>query len=71
MVDAGELAPAWVGQNSVTGFRHESGSACAIAGRDDLGTSGRATFHFRTPVAEGEPRFVWRRIGTRKIFTRP
>src|SRR5579859_762078 len=25
--------PAWVGQNSVTGFRHESGSACAIAGR--------------------------------------
>src|SRR5262249_37170194 len=25
--------PAWVGQNSVTGFRHESGSARAIAGR--------------------------------------
>src|SRR6516165_4002051 len=25
--------PAWVGQNSVTGFRHESGSAWAIAGR--------------------------------------
>src|SRR6185437_11084683 len=24
---------AWVGQNSVTGFRHESGSAWAIAGR--------------------------------------
>src|SRR6202042_3486723 len=25
--------PAWVGQNSVTGFRHESGSAWAIPGR--------------------------------------
>src|SRR5579859_6074291 len=25
--------PAWVGQNSVTGFRHESGSASAIRGR--------------------------------------
>src|SRR5580693_9519678 len=25
--------PAWVGQNSVTRFRHESGSAWAIAGR--------------------------------------
>ena len=25
--------PAWVGQNSLTGFRHESGSAWAIAGR--------------------------------------
>src|ERR1700722_10772403 len=25
--------PAWVGQNSVTGFRHESGSAWAIRGR--------------------------------------
>jgi len=24
--------PAWVGQNSVTGFRHESGSAWAIPG---------------------------------------
>jgi hypothetical protein len=25
--------PAWVGQNSVTGFRHEPGSAWAMAGR--------------------------------------
>src|SRR5690349_24826257 len=25
--------PAWVGQNSVTGFRHESGSAWATPGR--------------------------------------
>src|ERR1700683_5621901 len=25
--------PAWVGQNSMTGFRHESGSAWAIPGR--------------------------------------
>ena len=26
---------AWVGQNSVTGFRHESGSAWAIPGEDE------------------------------------
>jgi hypothetical protein len=26
-------APAWFGENSVTGFRHESGSASAIRGR--------------------------------------
>ena len=32
VVDASELAPGLVGQNSVTGFRHESGSAWTIPG---------------------------------------
>ncbi|TDC05105.1 hypothetical protein E1265_35625 [Streptomyces sp. 8K308] len=32
---------------------------------------GRATFHYGSPVAEGEPHLVRRRIGTHAIFTRP
>ena len=33
VVDVRDWPQAWVGQNSVTGFRHESGSASAIPGR--------------------------------------
>src|SRR5580698_5831761 len=39
--------PAWVGQNSVTGFRHESGSAWAIPGR----TNKTATMQVMAPAA--------------------
>jgi hypothetical protein len=47
-----------------------------MQGREDVwemtwAPDGRATFHFGTPVAEGEAHIVWRRIGTHKIFTRP
>jgi hypothetical protein len=31
----------------------------------------RATFHFGNAAAEGQTHIVWRRIGIRKIFTRP
>ncbi len=47
-----------------------------MQGREDVwemtwAPDGRATFHFGTPVTEGEAHIVWRRIGTHKIFTRP
>ena len=47
-----------------------------MQGREDVwemtwAPDGRATFHFATPVTEGEAHIVWRRIGTHKIFTRP
>lgn len=32
---------------------------------------GRATFSYGTPVKEGEPHIIWRRIGTHQIFTSP
>ncbi|MFJ4596667.1 MULTISPECIES: hypothetical protein [unclassified Kitasatospora] len=32
---------------------------------------GRATFHYGHPVQGGEPRIVWRRIGTHDVFNRP
>ena len=31
---------------------------------------GRATFHYGGSVREGEPRIVWRRIGTHEVFER-
>ena len=58
-----------------TGFR-KSLRVKKMQGREDVwemtwAPGGRATFHFATPVAEGEVHIVWRRIGTHKIFTRP
>jgi hypothetical protein len=32
---------------------------------------GRATFEYGTPVVDGEPHIVWRRIGSHGIFDRP
>lgn len=32
---------------------------------------GRATFSYGTPIKEGQPHVVWRRIGTHDIFNRP
>jgi len=32
---------------------------------------GRATFEYGTPVVEGEPHVVWRRLGTHAVLTRP
>jgi hypothetical protein len=47
-----------------------------MQGREDVwemtrAPDGRATFHFGSPVTEGEPHIVWRRIGTHRILTRP
>ncbi|MDQ2874766.1 MAG: hypothetical protein M3Y33_08245 [Actinomycetota bacterium] len=47
-----------------------------MQGREDVwemtwAPDGRATFRFGSPVTEGEPHIVWRRIGTHRIFTRP
>jgi hypothetical protein len=32
---------------------------------------GRATFEYGTPKLKGEPRIIWRRIGTHGIFGAP
>jgi len=32
---------------------------------------GRATFQYGTPVHEGDPHVIWRRIGTHDIFDEP
>jgi len=58
-----------------TGFR-KSLRVKKMQGREEVwemtwAPDGRATFHFGTPAAEGQPHIVWRRIGTYKIFTRP
>ena len=58
-----------------TGFR-KSLRVKKMQGREDVweitwAPDGRATFHFGTPAAEGQPHIVWRRIRTHKIFTRP
>lgn len=58
-----------------TGFRRGL-RVKKMQGRDDVwemtwAPDGRATFQYGTPVGEGEPHIVWRRIGTHDIFTRP
>jgi hypothetical protein len=58
-----------------TGFR-KGLRVKKMQGREDVwemtwAPDSRATFHFGTPVTEGEAHIVWRRIGTHKIFTRP
>jgi hypothetical protein len=32
---------------------------------------GRATFQYDDPVVEGEPHFIWRRVGTHDVFNQP
>ena len=47
-----------------------------LQGHDDIwemtwAADGRATFTYSTPVRDGEPHVIWRRIGTHDILKRP